>query len=132
MNGQVYKRNQDIVTKLREAMLKGHSARSVYLANLHLAAMPASETSFYRVYRDDIEQAKFEYNERLLNLAHNRMEEGSDKLIELALRSKLGWNPTTKVQEVDAEDTDEHSDPVSILMEKLGKSKVDEEGIGNG
>jgi hypothetical protein len=49
------------------------------------------------------------------------------KAAELFLRSKAGWNPTIKIEEVDPEDIKEDTGAIDDLMALLGKAKLKEE-----
>jgi hypothetical protein len=118
-----YDYDNKIAEELYRGILKGVSVSKIYDKISHWVNCPQDKSTIYVKYKKVIAEARVAYDERILGYADERMKEGSDKLIELALRSKVGWNPTTKIQEVTEEDADENLDALSILMEKLGKNK---------
>ena len=119
--------DRKIETKLYEGILKGVSAYKIHDEISHWQNCPRTYSSLLNKYRTIISKAKVDYDEKILGYANKRMEEGSDKLIELALRSKVGWSPINQVKEVDSDDPDEANDSVSVLMEKLGKKPHSDE-----
>ena len=118
----VYKRDKTIARKIREGILNGLSLTRIHDSLRHYSNCPSSWTTINKIYGKDIAEARAEIDGKVTDLAFKRMENGSDKLIELYLRSKAGWNPTVNINEID-----DAVDAVDILMEKLGKKSKDEE-----
>lgn len=59
--------------------------------------VPSSTATFYKVYGDDIAKARAAFQQWLGGKARQRIDEGSDKILELALRSKAGWKPESSI-----------------------------------
>lgn len=125
-NGLSYRHDGHIANQIREGILNGLSLTRIHDSIRHYQQCPASWTTLSKIYREDIAQARAEIDKRVTGFAFKRMEEGSDKLIELYLRSKVGWNPTVNINEMDNTDPDEAVDAVDVLMEKLGKKQKDD------
>jgi hypothetical protein len=81
----------------------------------------------YKTYRDDIAQARADIQEAVGAVVVNKALEGDLKAAELFLRSKAGWNPTVKIEEVDPEDIKEDTGAIDDLMALLGKKKIVDE-----
>lgn len=86
---------------------------------------PKSTKTLYKVYGDDIAEARAEYHGWLGQKARERIEDGSDRILELALRSKAGWNPqqSLTVTEGDPEELDEDTSAIEELRTLLGRAK---------
>ena len=87
---------------------------------------PKSLKTLYSIYGQDIAEERAAFHQYLGGKARQRIEEGSDKILELALRSKAGWNPSVVVEEKDSDTPDENSDAISTLMSLLGKTEPDD------
>jgi hypothetical protein len=85
---------------------------------------PSSMNGMYKTYRNDIAEARADIQEAVGNVVVNKALEGDLKAAELFLRSKAGWNPTIKVEEVDPEEVKEDTGAIDDLLALLGKKKV--------
>ena len=126
---KLYPHSKEIADKVYYGIKRGMTIQKVYDSVSHRNDCPTSARHFSRIYAQEIKQAKYDLDDEILGHAHKRMEEGSDKLIDLFLRAKVGVNPVDKVQEVDS-DNPEESDALSVLMEKLGKKAPDDSDGG--
>lgn len=90
---------------------------------------PKSLPTFYKVYAEDIAKARGEYQGWLGSVANERIAGGSDRILELALRSKAGWNPqqSVTVTEGDPDELDEDTSAIEELKTLLGRGKSDNE-----
>ena len=82
---------------------------------------PKSLSTMYKIYGQDIAEERASFQSYLGGKAREHIENGSERILELALRSKAGWNPTEKVQQVDDDDLDENTSAIEELMGLLGK-----------
>jgi hypothetical protein len=86
---------------------------------------PTSMNGLYTTYRNDIAEARADIQELVGAVVVNKALEGDLKAAELFLRSKAGWNPTIKVEEVDSDTFVEDTGAIEDLMALLGKKKAD-------
>ena len=119
--------NLKIATYIRKAIRAGVSMK-VILDNIqNYDHAPSSMNGMYKTYRDDIAQARADIQEAVGAVVVNKALEGDLKAAELFLRSKAGWNPTVKIEEVDPEDIKEDTGAIDDLMALLGKKKIVDE-----
>lgn len=119
------KHNLVIATYIRKAIRAGVSMK-VILDNIQkYDHAPTSMNGLYTTYRNDIAEARADIQELVGAVVVNKALEGDLKAAELFLRSKAGWNPTIKVEEVDPEDVKEDTGAIDDLMALLGKKKAD-------
>lgn len=117
------KHNLHIATYIRKAIRAGVSMK-VILDNIQkYDHAPSSMNGMYRTYRNDIAEARAEIQELVGSVVVNKALEGDLKAAELFLRSKAGWNPTVKVEEVDPEDAKEDTGAIDDLLALLGRKK---------
>jgi hypothetical protein len=118
------KHNLHIATYIRKAIRAG-VAMKVILDNIQkYDHAPSSMNGMYKTYRNDIAEARADIQEAVGNVVVNKALEGDLKAAELFLRSKAGWNPTIKVEEVDPEEVKEDTGAIDDLLALLGKRKV--------
>lgn len=120
MSNQPYKHNKKIADKIRAGVRKGISPLRIFEANKHLVDMPNSHSTFYKIYEDDIAQAKLEVDEALTNAFWTKIAEGDTKLIEFGLKTKSNWNPPVNTKDI-TDEPDENSDSLDVLKQKLEK-----------
>jgi AraC-like DNA-binding protein len=87
---------------------------------------PSSSATLYKIYGQDIAKARAAFQQWLGGKARQRIEEGSDKILELALRSKAGWKPESSV-DINEGDGEGEGSALDTLMELMGKKKKEEE-----
>jgi hypothetical protein len=119
------KHNLHIATYIRKAIRAG-VAMKVILDNIQkYDHAPSSMNGMYKTYRNDIAEARADIQEAVGNILVNKALEGDLKAVEFFLRSKAGWNPTIKVEEVDPEEVKEDTGAIDDLMALLGKKSND-------
>jgi hypothetical protein len=119
--------NLKIATYIRKAIRAGVSMK-VILDNIqNYDHAPSSMAGMYSAYRNDIAEARANIQEAVGSVVVQKALDGDMKAAELFLRSKAGWNPTIKIEEVDPEDIKEDTGAIDDLMALLGKAKLKEE-----
>lgn len=119
--------NLKIATYIRKAIRAGVSMK-VILDNIqNYDHAPSSMAGMYSTYRNDIAEARANIQEAVGSVVVQKALDGDMKAAELFLRSKAGWNPTIKIEEVDPEDIKEDTGAIDDLLALLGKVKPKEE-----
>lgn len=121
------KHNLAIATYIRKAIKAGVSMKVILDKIQSYDHAPTSMNGMYKTYRDDIAAARADIQEAVGSVVVQKALEGDLKAAELFLRSKAGWNPTIKVEEVDPEDVKEDTGAIDDLLALLGKKKVEKE-----
>jgi len=120
------KHNLHIGTYIRKAIKAGVSMK-VILDNIQkYDHAPSSMNGMYKTYREDIASARADIQEAVGAVVVQKALDGDMKAAELFLRSKAGWNPTIKIEEVDPDDIKEDTAAIDDLMALLGKKKPEE------
>jgi len=88
---------------------------------------PKSYQTFYKIYRDDIAASRASIQEEIGSVVINAAKGGDLKAAELFLRSRAGWNPTIRVEEVEPEDVSEDTGAIDDLLALLGKKRSEDE-----
>ena len=112
-----------IAAKLRSGIRAGVSMRVLHDAIKDMKDGPQSLQTLYKVYRADIADARSSIQEQVGNVVVSAALKGDIKAAELYLRSKGGWNPTIKIEEVDADETSEDTGALEDLMRLLNVNK---------
>jgi hypothetical protein len=86
---------------------------------------PSSMNGMYTTYRNDIAEARADIQEAVGKVVVDKALGGDLKAAELFLRSKAGWNPTIKVEEVDPEEVKEDTGAIEELLALLGRKKAE-------
>jgi hypothetical protein len=120
-------KNPNIALKVREGISGGVSVQQIFKSVLHMKNAPQSYTTFYKLYREDMEDVKFSLDAKVGKTVIDQALEGDFKSQELYLRSRAGWSPSSHVQEQEVGTEDEETEGVvNSLMAALGK-ETDEE-----
>ena len=83
---------------------------------------PVSMTTFYKLYRGDMDRARAETVEAIGNRVVQQALDGDYKSQELYLRSKGGWSPNETVnQGQDESELEEAENAMEALKRLLGK-----------
>ena len=93
-----------IDTKIRAGIAAGVTMRVIFDSVATMKNAPKSYQIFYKIYRDDIADARASIQEEIGSVVITAARGGDIKAAELFLRSRAGWNPTVKVEEVEPED----------------------------
>lgn len=119
------KHNLVIATYIRKAIRAGVSMKVILDSIQKYDHAPSSMNGMYTTYRDDIADARATIQEEVGSVVVAKALEGDLKAAELFLRSKAGWNPTVKIEEVDPEDAKEETGAIDDLLALLGRNKED-------
>jgi hypothetical protein len=111
-----------IAARIREGVESLLPVSAILNSISHMQYAPKSYTTLYKIYGEVLAESEYAVKKEAGTLVRERMKE-SDKILEMYARSRLGFNPTNRVEEVDGSEPDMDNDPISILMEKLGKSE---------
>jgi hypothetical protein len=119
------KHNLHIATYIRKAIRAGVAMKVILDEIQKYDNAPSSMNGMYKTYRQDIATARAEIQELVGTVVVNKALDGDLKAAELFLRSKAGWNPTIKVEEVDPEEVKEDTGAIDDLLALLGKKRND-------
>lgn len=117
--------NIKIAADIRAKIKAGVSMRVIhdYLVGKYPDA-PRSYQTLYKVYRDDIADARADMHTLIGNTIMKKAIVDQDmKALELVARSKMGWSPTMKVVEENADDINEDTSAIDDLVALLGINK---------
>jgi len=121
--------NDEIAKRVRELVRAGVPVRSIFAEIQKYQDAPGSYTTFYKLYKMDMEMAKGAAIEAIGNKVVEQALYGDPdagntfKAREFYLRTQGGWSPkeTIETREVGSEEEEEES-AVNALMKALGKS----------
>jgi len=121
-------KNPNIALKVREGIAGGVSVQQIFKSVLHMKNAPQSYTTFYKLYREDMDEVKFTLDAKVGKTVIDQALEGDFKSQELYLRSRAGWSPSSHVQEQEVGAEDEETEGVvNRLTGLLGLSDDDDE-----
>lgn len=115
-----YEYSEEVAKRLREGILQGLALTKIHDSMKHLQACPASMSTLTKVYGQVIAEARVSLDEKLLTAFWKKVGEGDSRMIELGLRTKVGFNPPTKVEDTTG-DPNEDTTPLDKLQEFLNK-----------
>jgi hypothetical protein len=126
--------NPEIAKKVKEQVRAGVPVRTIFASIQQYANAPGSYSTFYKLYREDMELAKGSTIEAVGNKVVDQALNGDPeagntwKAREFYLRTQGGWTPkeTVETREVGSEDEEEEA-AIDALMKALGKSNADSE-----
>ncbi len=121
------KHNLHVATYIRKAIRAGVAMKVILDKIQTYDGAPSSMNGMYKTYRNDIAEARADIQEAVGAVVVQKALDGDLKAAELFLRSKAGWNPTIKIEEVDPEDAKEDTGAIEDLMALLGRSKENKE-----
>lgn len=114
-------RREYIAKEIRRLIRDGVTVKVILDSIQKYDDAPRSLSTVYKIYGQDIAEERAAFHSYLGGKAREHIENGSERILELALRSKAGWNPTEKVQQVDENEVDENTSAIEELMGLLGK-----------
>ena len=115
-----------IAKRVRQGIRDGVSVRDIMGSIQKYQNAPNSLTTFYKLYGQDISEEKADIVGKVGNVVINAALSGDFKAVELFLRSKGGWSPTSTINEVEQlEDPDTDESAIDSLMTLLGKKQPD-------
>ncbi len=115
--------NLKIATYIRKAIRAGVSMKVILDEIQRFDHAPSSMAGMYSAYRQDISSARADIQEAVGSVVVEKALSGDMKAAELFLRSKAGWNPTLKIEEVEPEDVNEDTGAIDDLLALLGRIK---------
>ena len=121
------KHKMNIATEVRRKIQAGVSMKVILDDIQRFEGAPTSMNSLYKIYRNDIAEARSLIHEQVGSVVVGKALEGDLKAAELFLRSKAGWNPTIKVEEVDPEEANEDTGAIDDLLALLNMKKPEKE-----
>lgn len=113
---QPIKHKLNIATEIRRKIAAGVSMKVILDDIQKFDGAPSSMNTLYKVYRNDIAEARSTIHEQVGAVVVGKALEGDMKAAELFLRSKAGWNPTIKVEEVDPDEVNEDTGAIDELL----------------
>lgn len=124
--------NPQIGKRVKEMAGAGVPVREIFSAIQSYQSAPGSLTTFYKLYRADMDMARANNIEIIGNKVINQAINGDDehpntwKSREFYLRSQGGWSPksTEETREVGSEEEETES-AVNALLKALGKDTDD-------
>ena len=120
-------KNPNIARKVRDGISGGVAVTQIFKSILHMKNAPQSYTTFYKLYREDMDEVKFEIDQKVGKTVIDQALEGDFKSQELYLRSRANWSPSSHVQEQEVGNEEEENEgAVNALMVALGKDTDDE------
>lgn len=108
-----------IATYIIQAIKAGVSMAAILDKVSTMPNGPRAKASLYKVYRNEIANARADLAEELGEVAMKMAKAGDVKMLDLALRSKAGWSPTQTVIESDKDDEDENTSAIDDLLAML-------------
>jgi len=125
-------RNPAIAVRVKEGIRNGVPVKTIFGSIQDLQDAPASLQTFYKNYRQDMEEARFSITSAIGNKVVDQALNGDPKdgvtfkSQELYLRTQGGWTPkeTVETREVGSEEDEEES-AVNALLTALGKNPSD-------
>lgn len=134
MNNHALPYNPEIAKKVKEQVRAGVPVRTIFASIQQYANAPGSYSTFYKLYRSDMEMARGSTIEAIGNKVVDQALNGDPeagntwKAREFYLRTQGGWTPkeTIETREVGSEDEEEEN-AINALMKALGKSNADSE-----
>jgi hypothetical protein len=124
MAAQSLPHDMKIATKIRAGICAGVSIRVIFDSVVTMNNAPKSYQTFYKIYRDDIAASRASIQEEIGSVVINAAKGGDLKAAELFLRSRAGWSPTVRVEDVDPEDVSEDTGAIDDLLLLLGMEKT--------
>ena len=120
--------NHNIGKRVKEMAEVGVSVKDIFAGIQDLQHAPGSLTTFYKLYRMDMDNARAKTSEIIGSKVVKQAVDGDEespntwKSRELYLRSHAGWSPKTteETREVGTEEEETES-AVNALLKALGK-----------
>ena len=117
-----YKHSKPIAKKIKQLIGDGVTMKVILDSIQHYQEAPSAMPSLYRIYGEDIADARAQFHGWLGQKAKERINEGSDAVLIHALKTKAGWTDKVVVEARDSDDPDENTDAIATLAVLLGKS----------
>jgi len=105
-------KNPNITRRVREGIKGGVAVTQIFKSCRNMANAPQSYTTFYKLYREDMDEVKFDIDRKVGKTVINQAMSGDFKSQELYLRSRAGWAPSSHVQEQEVGTEEEENEGV--------------------
>lgn len=115
-----------IAAKVKELVLAGVPRSQIHGAIQKYQNAPRSMTTFYKLYRDDMDEVQGGLIARIGSKVIKQAEEGDFKSQQFYLETQGGWNKKDIHVNVDVDGTQVDEGALEKLMGALGKLKNEE------
>lgn len=122
--------NIAIAAKLRSGIRAGVSMRVLHDQIRCMKDGPQSLMTLYKIYRDDIADARGEFHEQIgSKIVEKALVDGDMRALELVARSKMGWSPSVTVVETEPDELTEETGAIDDLLTllNLGKNETSDD-----
>lgn len=116
-----------IAAKVREMEMAGVPRTKIYQGIQKYQNAPRSLTTFYKLYREDMDEVHGDLVQRIGSKVVQQAVNGDFKSQEFFLKSHGGWNTKEVVVNVDADAKDVDEGALDKLLGLLGKNGNDSE-----
>lgn len=118
---QTLSKDGRIAAVVKKKAAAGVPVREIFASIRNYQYAPKSINTFYKYYKDVIDEARGTVTETIANKLIAKAYEGDFKSQELWLTTKGGWSRNQTVTNLDVEYNDEEkSNAVETLLSKLG------------
>jgi hypothetical protein len=107
--------NIEVAALIRTGIAELQTVRVIFDKVREMTGGTRSYTTFYKLYRSDIAEARSLLHGRVGNVIMEKAMAGDMQALTLIAKGKLGWNETVKFEEVDSDDVDDNSAIDTIL-----------------
>lgn len=127
MQNQALPYSKRIGEKVREGIRQGLNVKQIFGSIQSHQNAPGSMTTFYKLYRQDMDEERADIVGKVGSKVINQALEGDFKSQEFFLRSRGDWSPQSTETVVEADSADEAVSAITSLMAALGKLEELEE-----
>ena len=120
MSNQPLPHDLKVATTIRQMIAAGVSMSVIFDKVKDMANGPRSYTTFYKIYRSDIADARAGLHTGIGTLIMTKALDGDVRMLELVAKTKMGWNEKMIVEEVDPDSLDEDTSAIDDLIARLG------------
>jgi len=118
--------NLAIATEIRRMIRAGVAITVIFDKIKDMKDAPRSYTTFYKIYRSDIADARANLHEAVGSLIMSKAVVDQDwRALEFVARTKMGWSEKVVVQEADDTNPDESTSAIDDLIAALNLKKKD-------
>lgn len=126
------RKSKDITNYVIKSVKEGLSVKQIFEGMQgRFVDAPNSTTTFYKYYKEDLDQARADIFGEIGSKVIQQAREGHFDSQKFFLQSRGGWSPQSTVTEVEAESTDDDLNAIDALAQALGKleelQELDEE-----
>lgn len=122
-NPNALKWRKVIDDKVRQGIRNGASLKQILDRIAHYQEAPHSTATLYKIYGESIAEERGDFEDFVGTAVRQKIQEGDSKIIEFTARSKLGWNPSVRVEDVSDSEDEDDKDAISRLASLLGRDQ---------